>query len=185
MPGEGPFFRINIKGCARLVLFYQVPMAVDPKTFEKLLPIAVQWAKKQEEFVLKHGNPLSARHQADAVLAGVKEPGRIRVLVVDRIALPENPQLAEASKLIGIVTDDTRCMGFGYALIIRVDAWNDRETILHNFVHIGQCERSGGLEQWCRQYLGDRTSCPQFTLGSFEDEARRFARDICATGAAA
>lgn len=182
----GPFLRFKFRGCARLLLFYQVPIAVvDPKTFEKLLPVAVQWAKKQEEFVLKHGNPLSARHKADAVLAGVTDPGRIRVLVVDRIPLPENPQLAEASKRIGILTDDTRGMGFGHALIIRVDAWHDRETILHNFVHIAQCERSGGLEQWCRQYLGDRTTCQKFTVGSLEEEARRFARELCATANAA
>ena len=158
---------------------------VDPNTFEKLLPVAVQWAKKQEEFVLKHGNPLSPRHMADATLSGVTNPARIRVLVVDRIPLPDDPDLAEASKRIGIVTDDTRCMGFGYALIVRVDAWNDRETILHNFIHIAQCERSGGLEQWCREYLGNRTSCPRFTVGNLEDEARRLAREICTTHAAA
>ena len=158
---------------------------VDPKTFEKLLPIAAQWAKKQEEFVLKHGNPLCSRHLADATSAGVKDPNRIRVLVVDRIPLPEDPNLAEASKRIGILTDDTRCMGFGYALIVRVDAWNDRELILHNFVHIAQCERSGGLEQWCREYLGDRTNCAKFTVGSLEAEARKFARELCHTDAAA
>lgn len=159
--------------------------AVDQKTFEKLLPVAVQWAKAQEAFVLRHGSSLSARHIADAKLAGIQEPDRVRVLVVDRISLPEDPSLAEASKRVGIVTEDTRCMGFGYALIIRVDAWHDRETILHNFVHIAQCERAGGLEQWCRQYLGDRTSCLKFTVGQLEEEARRFAREICATADAA
>jgi len=158
---------------------------VEQKSFEKLLPIAVQWAKAQEAFVLRHGSSLSGRHLADAKLAGIKEPERVRVLVVDRIPLPEDPSLAEASKRVGIVTDDTRCMGFGHALIIRGDAWNDRETILHNFVHIAQCERAGGLEQWCGEYLGDRTNCPRFTVGPLEEEARRFAREICATHAAA
>jgi hypothetical protein len=158
---------------------------IDQEKFEYLLQLAYQWAKQQEQFVLERGNPLSPRHMADAILAGVKEPGRVRVLVVDRIALPDNRQLAEASKRIGIVTEDTQCMGFGYALVIRVDAWNDRELILHNLVHIAQCERTGGLEQWCRQYLGDRTTCPKFTVGSLEEEARRFARDICTADAAA
>ena len=165
---------------------YKLPMAVvDQETFEELLLLACHWAKAQEEFVLKHGSQLSARHIADAALAGVKEPGRIRLLVVDRIPLPDDAKLAEVSKRIGIVTDDTRCMGFGQALIIRVDAWNDRELILHNLVHIAQCERAGGLEQWCREYLGDRTSCPRFTVGSLEEEARRFARENCAADAAA
>jgi len=153
---------------------------VDQQAFEKLLPIAIQWGKAQEAFVLRHGSALSARHIADAKLAGVQDPGRVRVLVVDRIPLPDDPNLAEASQRVGIVTEDTRCMGFGHALIIRVNAWHDRETILHNFVHIAQCERAGGLEQWCRQYLADRTNCPRFTVGELEAEARRFARQICA-----
>jgi hypothetical protein len=159
--------------------------AVDQKTFEHLLPVAYQWVKTQEEFVLARGNPLSAKHARDAKLVGVQDYARVRVLVVDRIPLPENPALAEASRRIGIITEDTRCVGFGHALIIRVDAWNDRELILHNLVHIAQCERSGGLEQWVRQYLGDRTNCPNFTTGSLEEEARRIAREICCDHAAA
>jgi hypothetical protein len=158
---------------------------VDQETFEYLLPIAYQWARAQEEFVLACGNPLGPRHAHDANLAGVQDCARVRVLVVDRIPLPENPELAEVSKRIGIITEDTRCVGFGHALIIRVDAWNDRELILHNLVHVAQCERCGGLEQWVHQYLGDRTNCPDFTLGSLEDEARRIAREICAADAAA
>lgn len=158
---------------------------IDQEKFEQLLPFAYEWAKEQEKFILSHGNPLSARHMADARLAGVQDCARVRVLVVDRIPLPEDPDLAEACRRIPIITEDTRCVGFGYALIIRVDAWNDRELILHNLVHIAQCERAGSLEEWCRQYLGDRNSCPKFTVGSLEDEARRIAREICTASAAA
>jgi hypothetical protein len=157
----------------------------DQETFEYLLPLAYKWATAQEEFVLAHGNPLSLRHTHDAGLAGVQDCASVRVLAVDRIPLPEDPELAEAAKRLGILTEGTRCMGFGRALIIRVDAWNDRELILHNLVHIAQCERSGGLEQWVRQYLCDRANCPNFTFGSIEEEARRTAREISCDHAAA
>src|SRR5947209_10859565 len=152
---------------------------VNQDTFEHLLPLAYHWVKEQEEFVLAHGYPLGARRAHDANLVGVRDCARVRVLVVDRIPLPENPELAEASKRIGIITEDTRCAGFGHALIIRVDAWNDRELILHNLVHMAQCERCGGLAQWVRQYLRDRANCPNFTIGSLEEEARRIAHEIC------
>jgi hypothetical protein len=152
---------------------------IDQETFEYLLPLAYQWATAQEEFVLARGNPLGPRHAHDAKLAGVQDCDRVRVLVVDRIPLPEDSELAKASKRIGIITEDTRCAGFGHALIIRGDAWNDRELILHNLVHIAQCERCGGLAQWVRQYLCDRISCPNFTIGSLEEEARRIAHEIC------
>lgn len=153
--------------------------ALDQETFEQLLPLAYEWARKLEEFVLAHGHPLGPSHAWDAHLAGVKDCARIRVLVVDRIPMPEDANLAPAAQRLRIITQDTRCMGFGHALLVRGDAWNDRELILHNLVHIAQCERSGGLEQWCRQYLTDRVNCPNFTIGSFEEEARRMAHQIC------
>jgi hypothetical protein len=158
---------------------------VNPQTLEALLPLACEWAKKLEEYALEHGRPLGTSHAYDARLAGVKYSDRVRALVLDRIPLPENPELAEAARRIHIITEDTRCMGFGHALFVRVDAWNDRELILHNLVHIAQCERSGGLENWVRDYLCNRTTCADFTLGSLEEEARRIAHDICTASAAA
>ena len=115
----------------------------------------------------------------------MQDPARVRVLVVDRIPLPDDPELAEAARRNGIITDDTRCVGFGRALIVRADAWNDRELILHNLIHIAQCERSGSLEQWVRDYLADRANCADFTIGSFEAEARGRASELCAGEAAA
>ena len=158
---------------------------IDQETFESLLPLAYQWAKAQEEFVLAHGTPLRPQHMADARLVGVRDCERIRVLVVDRIPLPEGGELAEAARRTGIITGDTRCVGFGHAIIIRAEAWGDRELLLHNLVHVAQCERSGDLEQWIRQYLEDRANCATFTLGSLEEEARRTAREICAGAAPA
>jgi hypothetical protein len=156
---------------------------IDRETFEQLLPLAHQWAKAQEEFILAHGTPLSPQHLADARLAGVRDCESVRMLVVDRIPLPENAELAEATRRAQIITEDTRCVGFGHAIMIRGEAWGDRELLVHNLVHIAQCERSGGLEPWVRQYLFDRHTSATFTVGSLEDEARRTAREICAAAA--
>lgn len=153
---------------------------IDQATFEQLLPFAYQWAKAQEEYVFAHGTPLSPQHMADARLAGVRDCERIRMLVVDRIPLPEGDGLAEAARRTRIITEDTRCVGVGHAVIIRAEAWGDRELLLHNLVHIAQCERCGGLESWVKHYLLDRQNSATFTVGSFEDEARRIAREICA-----
>lgn len=152
---------------------------IDQQTFERLLPAAYEWVKGQEEFVLARGVPLTSRQCEDARRAGVQDCSRVKVLVVDRIPLPDEPELAETAQRIGIITEDTRCVGFGHALIIHVNAWADRELIVHNLVHIAQCERSGGLEPWIRKYLGNRTTCQNFTIGTLEDEARILAREIC------
>ena len=120
---------------------------------------------------------------ADARRAGVQDCERVRVLVVDRIPLPENSELAEAARRTRIITADTRCVGFGHAIIIRAEAWGDRELLVHNLVHIAQCERSGGLEQWVQYYLSDRQTSASFTVGALEEEARRLAREICGADA--
>ena len=158
---------------------------IDRETFEQLLPAAYEWAKAQEELVLAHGTSLSPQQMADARRAGVRDCERVRVLVVDRIPLPESGELAEAARRTRIITEETRCVGFGHALLIRAEAWGDRELLVHNLVHIAQCERSGGLEQWVQQYLFDRQTSASFTLGALEEEARRVAREICAAGATA
>ena len=152
---------------------------LDQATFEYLLPLAYQWCKATEAFVLAHGVPLSSRQLADACRAGVQDCSRIRVLVVDRMTLPENPELAEAARHVRILTEETRCVGFGHAIIIRADAWGDRELLVHNLVHIAQCERSGGLEAWVRRYLSNRRASAQFSPGGLEEEARGLAREVC------
>ena len=156
---------------------------IDQEYFERLLSVAYRWTKAQEQFVLERGAALTPRQTADAQLAGVQDCSRVRVLVVDRIPLPDHKELAEAARRAGIITHDTRCMGFGYAIIIRADSWGDRELLLHNLVHIAQCERCGGLEPWVREYLSNRHNCATFTIGSLEEEARELAREICATNA--
>jgi hypothetical protein len=156
---------------------------IDQEKFEQLLPVAYQWTKAQEELVLARGAPLTPRQTADAQLAGVQDCSRVRVLVVDRIPLPDHKELAEAARRTGIITHDTKCIGFGHAVIVRADSWGDRELFLHNLVHIAQCERCGGLEHWVQQYLSDRHTCATFTVGSLEEEARELAREICATNA--
>jgi hypothetical protein len=109
----------------------------------------------------------------------VKDPSRVRVLVVDRIPLPDDKALAEASRRIDLITESSRAIAIGRGIVIRADRWGDRELLVHQLVHVAQSERCGGTEPYVRQYLGDRRDCAEFTLGAFEEEARRLAREIC------
>lgn len=153
---------------------------IDQQKFERLAALAYQWAKKQEAYILQHGIPLGPGQIADARRGGVQDPARIRVLVVDRIPLPDDRELAEAAQHAQIITGASRGVAIGYGIIIRADSWQNRELLLHQFVHVAQCERSGGLESFVTEYLCDRRSCADFSVGSLEDEARGLAREICA-----
>ena len=153
---------------------------IDQETFDRLLPVACEWAKAQEQFVLSGGAPLDDRYTADALRVGVRDVRRVRLLVVDRMPLPENAELAAAAMQTQIITEASRGVALGHGIIIRADAWGDRELVLHQLVHVAQCERSGGLESFVHKYLCDRHQCDEFSVGPLEDEARRIAREICA-----
>jgi hypothetical protein len=157
-----------------------MPGMIDQEKFERLAPLAYQWAKTQETVILKHGAPLAPAQIADARRVGVRDPSRVRVLAVARIPLPDDEELAEAAQLAQIITDASRGVAIGYGIIIRADCWQNRELLLHQLVHVAQCERSGGLESFVGEYLCDRRACPDFRVGSLEDEARGLAREICA-----
>ena len=173
---------------ARLLLSFSSPpsrQVIDQEAFEHLLPLAIQWAKTQEHFILARGASLGPQHTADARRVGVQDCSRVRVLVVDRIPLPDNEALATAARHTQIITETSRGVAIGHGIIIRADCWGDRELIIHQFVHVAQCERSGGLDAWVREYLSDRHTCARFTIGSLEEEARRLAHDICAADSVA
>jgi hypothetical protein len=154
-------------------------MMTDHDSVARLAPLARQWALEQEAFILKLGAPLDPKQIADAERVGVKDTARVRLLPVDRIPLPAQLELAEAARRAQIITDASAAVTLGHGIMVRADRWRDRELMLHQFVHIAQCERCGGLESFVDEYLTDRSTCADFTVGSLEDEARQLARDIC------
>jgi len=58
---------------------------------EEILPLAAQWATRQQQRVLCEGVPLSEKELADAKAIGVRNPERVRLLRVDVIPAPEHP----------------------------------------------------------------------------------------------
>lgn len=157
---------------------------IEQKDFDRLAPLACAWARRQEAYVLEYGVPLNPDQMTDARRAGIEQAARVRVLVVDRILLPEDKELAEAARRAQIITDASRAVTLGYGIIIRADGWRDRELLLHQLAHVAQCERSGGLENFVGEYLLDRYSSRDFSAGSLEDAARNLAREICREHAA-
>src|SRR5205814_1731935 len=61
--------------------------------FQWYLAFAASWALSQERLILKKGIPLTTAQLNDARLAGVAYPQRVRLLVVEQIPLPAQPEL--------------------------------------------------------------------------------------------
>lgn len=121
--------------------------------FEQLLPLAIEWASGEEARVLREGVALSPNELADATAAGVKEPQRIRLLRVESVPVPANPQLRAAAEAVHFLSPETRGLTLRYGIFVRWDCWQDRHLLAHEFGHTAQYERMGGIAQFLQQYL--------------------------------
>jgi hypothetical protein len=146
--------------------------------FETLLPHAVEWAAAQEQRVLREGVPLSPAELADAKAAGVREPERIRLLRVESVPVPADPQLRAAAETVHFLTPETRGLTLQYGVFVRWDCWQDRHLLAHEFVHTAQYERLGGLLPFLRQYLHECLTIG-YANAPMELEASAMAARIC------
>jgi hypothetical protein len=121
--------------------------------FEILLPLAVAWAAEQEDKILSEGLPLLEPERADAGAIGVKEPERVRLLPVETIPRPSQPQLRAACDSIDFLTPATRGLTLRYGIFVRSDCWRDRSLIIHELVHTAQYERLEGIHAFLERYL--------------------------------
>ena len=121
--------------------------------FETLLPLASEWAERQEEHILARGTPLSDSELSDAGQIGVQQPERVRLLRVDSIPMPEHPALQVAAEITGLSTPHTAGQTLRHGIFIRSDCWGDRNLVVHELVHTAQYERLGGIEEFLRKYL--------------------------------
>ncbi len=142
-----------------------------------LLPLAVRWAKARERHILKEGQPLGARAQADARAAGVAHPERIRILLVDMIEGPTNRFLRRAADESGLFSPAVQGIAYGYGLMIRRDCYPDRLLVAHECVHTAQYERFGGFAGYLFRYLRECLVIG-YPDGPLEQEALRRAVEI-------
>jgi hypothetical protein len=121
--------------------------------FEMLLPLAAAWATEEEQMILRDGVSLSEKEVGDARAIGAQSPDRIRLLQVEMIPRPSQPQLKTACDAIDFLTPATRGLTLGCGIFIRSDCWRDRSLVVHELAHVAQYERMGGILPFLRRYL--------------------------------
>ena len=151
---------------------------ISPELFEQLLPLVCAWAAEGEQRVLVEGEPLSAAELADARLAGVAQPERVRLLRVARVPMPEHPEVRAAGEMAGMISPHTSGLTLRYGIFIRADSWRRRSLIAHELVHTAQYERLGGFEPFLRQYLSECLAVG-YPAAALEQEAIKRSVAIC------
>jgi len=145
-----------------------------------LLPVVQAWAEKQEIIVLEAGAPLTESQLADARRAGVAHPEKIRALRSETLPFPENEDIMFVARQVGLFSNRSTGMTLGHAICLAHAAWDDRHTLVHECVHVGQYERLGGLRPFLSQYLRECID-PGYPFGGLEQEAILVSREICKT----
>jgi hypothetical protein len=121
--------------------------------FAELLAGTIRWVRTKEAIILKRGRCLDDREMKDAQAAGVKNPERIRLLIVAKIPLPKDERLVKANEQIQLITERSAGLTLHYGIYIKQGFEHDRRLIVHEFVHVAQFERLGGIEGFLKQYL--------------------------------
>lgn len=146
--------------------------------FEELLPLAVDWASKQEQRILRDGVPLSEQEIDDARAVGVRDPQRVRLLKVDTIPAPTHPMLKAAYAAINLLTGAPRGLALQYGIFVRADCWRDRFLITHELAHTAQYQRLGGIVPFLRDYLAQCATIG-YREAPLEQEATAAAERVC------
>lgn len=113
---------------------------------------ATEWAKQQAALILREGMPLSINEINLARSAGVAHPERIRILRVNQIPLPDDPQLLKMATGMGLFTPNIAGLTLGYGIYLR-HGQSTHRVLAHECRHAHQYERAGSIAAFLAEYL--------------------------------
>lgn len=123
------------------------------KLFEPVVSEAVNWVAHQEQIVLREGRQLTSDQLIDAWHAGVHSPDRIRLAVRPCIPAPDKGVLGLLNARLSLITPNTGGLTLEYGIFVRDDCLENRRLLTHEFAHVAQYERLGGIEGFLRVYI--------------------------------
>ena len=131
---------------------------IDLKTaLPLLLPGAIAWAEARAEEVATNGIALTEATTEIARFVGVLRPELIRVGIVDRLPLPEDPMLKAAALQTGLLGPGMVGLTLGYSVLI-CRGHETRLLLSHEFRHVYQYESHGGIAAFLPVYLQQITA---------------------------
>jgi hypothetical protein len=119
------------------------------------MPHIQRWFVCEEKFVLHDGVSLTGAQARDARLVGVRNAGRVRLLLVDEIKVHGVGLMRKIAPGLELVRPDSVAMTFGYGIYMRTSHTRDRAALLHHLVHVAQMEELGGSEHYIKRYIND------------------------------
>jgi hypothetical protein len=128
-----------------------------------MTPRVIDWAEKLAEKSLRDGIAVDAGFIGIARASGVRNPQKIRIVVVDQIPLPDDASLKVAAGSVGLAQSSAAGMTLGYAVIVHRGWERDVRLLSHEFRHVAQYEAAGGIRPFLLVHL------PQLVEFGYED----------------
>lgn len=119
----------------------------------RLLPKAVDWAERQQAVILSTGIPLTQEQAEIASAVGVDQPEKIRIKVVEKLPLPEDPELAEVARQTGLLGPNITGLTLFYGIFICRRDDGNRNLIAHECRHVYQYEQYRSMSEFLQEYL--------------------------------
>lgn len=152
-------FSLAISGCMIVprptdqeLLALDAPPPTVLAKLEHFFPRVLSWYEQVEIELLPKGRPLSSREAEFAIRVGVKEPSRVRIVVLDDFPLPSDPELRKEAERIGMGSKTEGGRTNGYVIMLKAWTAENNSVVSHELVHIGQQDRLG-RESFLRRYL--------------------------------
>lgn len=118
----------------------------------QLLPQAIAWAEVQSNYIASSGVPLPVPLLDVARRVGVQNPGRIKVMLVDQLPLPEESLLRQAAIETGLLGTQMAGLTLGHSIYM-VHGHGSVRLISHECRHVHQYEVLGSIEKILPVYL--------------------------------
>ena len=126
---------------------------MDPdREIPRLLPKAIEWARKQESVGIRTGAPLKGKLFEAARRVGVRRPNQVRLVTASRLPMPSDPELQEAARQTGLLGPGLLGLTLGYAVFI-LRGHASLRLVSHECRHVHQYERYGSIGDFLSSYL--------------------------------
>jgi hypothetical protein len=163
----------SLEVCAAPPAAPATPLAAQLTT---LTPRVIAWAEKLSSEGRASGIPLTPALARMAHAAGVRDPGNIRLVVVERIPLPDEPALRAAALKVGLSQSSALGMTLGYVVVVRRGYEDNVRLLSHEFRHVAQYEACGGIAPFLEVHLADLAAFG-YEDSPFEVDARAHEQD--------
>lgn len=117
-----------------------------------ITPKAITWANERSADIAAGGTPLTREQVSLAARVGVQRPELVRLSFVSEIPLPDDPLLAEAARMTGLLGPQAIGLTLGHGIYIRHGYLSIR-LLSHELRHVYQYEQAGSVSAYLPIYL--------------------------------